>query len=156
MNELIESKGNQVFNVPNTDEGKKFLNDVKKYLNRNKYSYKSRGRGSRKEYGNQYGIALPNAEWIALYLEGSNLDTIRSYYDEQNRVASLRKDLLSTCEALRDTTAESNRLRRKVEELNRELAIAKNKIESAKNNKDNKDVDKVGRIAKITIDFQTN
>jgi hypothetical protein len=67
----IESKGNQLFNVPNTKEGREFIEQVKKYANRSIISQiKSRGRGSRKNgKGKQDYIPLDNSEWIALYVE---------------------------------------------------------------------------------------
>ena len=66
---MIESKGNQTFNVPNTEEGRMFLDLANKYLNKEKYSLRARGRGSRKDHGCQASIPKKYAEWFALYLK---------------------------------------------------------------------------------------
>lgn len=65
---MIKTKGNQTFNVPNTDEGREFLALCRKYLNKEK-SLKARGRGSRKEHGSVYSIPQKYAEWFAVYLK---------------------------------------------------------------------------------------
>lgn len=63
----IKTKGNQILNVPNTEEGRKFLEDMQKYMNHSAYSFKKRGRGSRQKSGDQSFIPLQDAEWIAVY-----------------------------------------------------------------------------------------
>jgi hypothetical protein len=64
----LDTKGNQLFNVPNDEAGRKFLADMARYLNRNKVTYKNRGRGSRKSAGSQSFLPIDNAEWIAVYV----------------------------------------------------------------------------------------
>jgi hypothetical protein len=68
--------GNQLFSVPNTPEGQKFLADVQKYLNKKRYSIRSKGRGSRVEYQKtagrynaQCGLPVGLAEYLAVYLD---------------------------------------------------------------------------------------
>ena len=73
----IKTNGMQVFNVPNTEEGRNFMDSASRFLNRPTYSIKNRGRGSRKEHGCQASIPLPNSEWIALYIKDKNVDSIR-------------------------------------------------------------------------------
>ncbi|MFA7219081.1 MAG: ribosomal protein L7/L12 [Synergistaceae bacterium] len=68
----IKTTGNQVFNVPNNEEGKQFMESLAKYLNRPKYSIKRRGRGTRKNKGSNSDIPLSHAEWVAVYLNESN------------------------------------------------------------------------------------
>lgn len=66
---MIESKGMQMFNVPNTQEGKEFIAMAQRYLNNGQYKIKNRGRGSRKDKGNQSFIPLSDSEWIAVYIQ---------------------------------------------------------------------------------------
>jgi hypothetical protein len=63
----IRTRGNQAFNVPNTEEGHLFVRLMRKFRNRGWY-YRARGRGSRKEHGDQAGIPQQFAEWFAVYL----------------------------------------------------------------------------------------
>jgi len=44
--------------VPNSKEGWAFINQMKKYLHKGRYSIRLKGRGSRKEHGNQSYIPL--------------------------------------------------------------------------------------------------
>jgi len=74
----IKTKGYQVFNVPNDKEGKAFMERLSKYINRPTYSIVKRGRGSRQEHGAQSHISLQHSEWIAVYIEGGNIDAIRA------------------------------------------------------------------------------
>ena len=113
----IDSKGNQVFNIPNNDDGKRFMADIAKYLNRSKYSLKLRGRGSQGRernangtltYNGQSHCKLPNADWVAAYIGGAAVDGIqRDYY----------------------ATERATRLQAEVNELKAQLALA---VESAK------------------------
>lgn len=64
----IKTKGSQDFSIPNTYEGKEFINLLKKFTNRKRWNIKVRGRGSRKEHGDQSDIPLDYAEWFAVYL----------------------------------------------------------------------------------------
>lgn len=63
----IRTRGNQVFNVPNDEEGHKFLELLRKFKNRGWY-YRARGRGSRKEHGGIYSLPQEHAEWLAVYV----------------------------------------------------------------------------------------
>ena len=49
-------------NVPNSKEGWAFINQMKKYLHKGRYSIRLKGRGSRKIHGNQSFIPLKYAE----------------------------------------------------------------------------------------------
>lgn len=67
----IKSNGNQAFTVPVNAEGQAFLDQLAKYLHRQGYSMKKRGRGSRVVNGHRYNrdfIPLGCAKWIAVYL----------------------------------------------------------------------------------------
>ena len=56
-------------NVPNSKEGWAFINQMKKYLHKGRYSIRLKGRGSRKEHGDQRGIPIKYAERYSIYIE---------------------------------------------------------------------------------------
>lgn len=64
----IETKGKQIFNVPNDEDGQAFMDRLERYLNRPQYTFRRRGRGSRKEAGDQSYVPLNASEWIAVYI----------------------------------------------------------------------------------------
>jgi len=49
--------------------GRELLAYLSKCLNKDRYAFRNRGRGSRKKFGNAYGISLNHAEWVAIYCE---------------------------------------------------------------------------------------
>jgi hypothetical protein len=49
--------------------GRQLLAYLSKCLNKDRYAFRNRGRGSRKKFGNAYGISLDHAEWVAIYCE---------------------------------------------------------------------------------------
>ena len=49
--------------------GRELLEYLSKCLNKDRYQFRNRGRGSRKEHGNAYGIRLEHAEWVAIYFQ---------------------------------------------------------------------------------------
>ena len=61
-------------NVPNSKEGWAFINQMKKYLHKGRYSIRLKGRGSRKEHGNQSFIPLPHAEHYSIYIDQKIMD----------------------------------------------------------------------------------
>ena len=56
-------------NVPNSKEGWAFINQMKKYLHKGRYSIRLKGRGSRKEHGNQSFVPIPHAERYSIYID---------------------------------------------------------------------------------------
>ena len=56
-------------NVPNSKEGWAFINQMKKYLHKGRYSIRLKGRGSRKEHGDQRGIPIKYAERYSIYID---------------------------------------------------------------------------------------
>lgn len=72
----IKTSGDQLFNVPNDEFGKQFLQLARKYLNKKKYFLKSRGRAKNrwqitKKLGEKYyrrdTVPLESADWLAVY-----------------------------------------------------------------------------------------
>jgi len=55
--------------IPNCKEGWDFINLMKKYLHKGRYSIRLKGRGSRKLHGNQSYIPLPYAERYSMYID---------------------------------------------------------------------------------------
>ena len=60
--------------VPNSKEGWAFINQMKKYLHKGRYSIRLKGRGSRKIHGNQSFIPLPHAEHYSIYIDQKIMD----------------------------------------------------------------------------------
>ena len=60
--------------VPNSKEGWAFINQMKKYLHKGRYSIRLKGRGSRKVHGNQSFIPLPHAERYSIYIDQKIVD----------------------------------------------------------------------------------
>lgn len=71
----IRTSGQQAFNVPNDEEGRKFLELMKRYRNKG-WTYRARGRGHRSapegvfdpHFGSPASICQENSEWMAVYL----------------------------------------------------------------------------------------
>ena len=61
-------------NVPNSKEGWAFINQMKKYLHKGRYSLRLKGRGSRKEHGDQRGIPIKYAERYSIYIDHKIMD----------------------------------------------------------------------------------
>ena len=60
--------------VPNSKEGWAFINLMKKYLHRGRYDIRLKGRGSRKEHGDQRGIPIKYAERYSVYIDQKIMD----------------------------------------------------------------------------------
>lgn len=67
---LVSTNGNQVFSVPNTLQGREFINTLKVYLNSDKYKVVARGRAKnrREKGGNGQDIAPSRSDWLAVYV----------------------------------------------------------------------------------------
>jgi len=71
--------------IPNSEEGWKFINLMKKYLHKGRYSLRLKGRGSRKVHGNQSFIPLKYAERYSIYIDQKIKDNNNpAYYYEAN------------------------------------------------------------------------
>ena len=68
--------------VPNSKEGWAFINQMKKYLHKGRYSIRLKGRGSRKEHGNQSYIPLPYAERYSVYIDHKIKDRNNPSYND--------------------------------------------------------------------------
>ena len=77
-------------NVPNNGFGKKIIENIRQFLNKNRYQIRVRGRGTRKEYGNQSYIPLKYAEKFSIYVD----DNINEYSSELlGRIKLLNEEL---------------------------------------------------------------
>ena len=66
--------------IPNCKEGWDFINMMKKYLHKGRYSIRLKGRGSRKIHGNQSFIPLPYAEHYSIYIDHKIKDSNNPQY----------------------------------------------------------------------------
>ena len=60
--------------IPNSKEGWAFIKQMKKYLHKGRYSIRLKGRGSRKEHGNQSFLPIPHAEHYSIYIDQKIVD----------------------------------------------------------------------------------
>ncbi len=68
--------------VPNSKEGWAFINQMKKYLHKGRYSIRLKGRGSRKIHGNQSFIPLKYAEKYSVYIDYKIKDSNSPGYND--------------------------------------------------------------------------
>jgi hypothetical protein len=88
----INTKGNQVFNVPNNDEGRTFIKLAQKFVNRNVFKTKNLGRGSRKFHGQQSFVPLQHSEWIAVYVKAIPKDTAKIHQEIMESIPYIDKN----------------------------------------------------------------
>ena len=74
-------------NVPNDEFGKGVIKNLRKFLNTDRYKVRVRGRGSRKEHGNQSYIPLKNAEKFSVYVDQEILDYHNPHHYSHNFLA---------------------------------------------------------------------
>jgi len=80
--------------IPNSTEGWLFIYTMKKYLHKGRYSIRLKGRGSRKEHGNQSFIPLKYAEHYSIYIDQKikDINNPQFYYERDwKRDCALRK-----------------------------------------------------------------
>lgn len=87
----IKTNGKQIFNVPNSEEGKLFLELLTKFKNKNSnFKLKKRGRSknrveSFKKHGKlnvwrstrQSYCPFQTSDWVAVYISNKNFNSIR-------------------------------------------------------------------------------
>ena len=85
--------------VPNSKEGWEFINQMKKYLHKGRYSIRLKGRGSRKEHGDQRGIPIKYAERYSIYIDYKIKDSNSPGYNQSKtwqyemKLRNIRGDL---------------------------------------------------------------
>ena len=85
--------------VPNSNEGWAFINQLKKYLHKGRYSIRLKGRGSRKIHGNQSFIPLKYAEKYSVYVDYKIKDSNSPGYNDskvyrlEQKFRNIRGDL---------------------------------------------------------------
>ena len=77
--------------VPNSKEGWAFINQMKKYLHKGRYSIRLKGRGSRKVHGNQSYIPLPHAERYSVYIDQKIMDSNNPAYNSLSEYKTKQK-----------------------------------------------------------------
>ena len=78
-------------NVPNDEFGKGVIKNLRKFLNTDRYKVRVRGRGSRKEHGNQSYIPLKNAEKFSVYVDQSIEDHHNPHFNSNKLFQAERK-----------------------------------------------------------------
>jgi len=83
-------------NVPNDEFGKGVIKNLRKFLNTDRYKVRVRGRGSRKEHGDQSYIPLKNAEKFSIYVDHELMDYHNPHFNSNKLFQAERKikDLL--------------------------------------------------------------
>jgi len=78
-------------NVPNDEFGKSVIKNLRKFLNTDRYKVRVRGRGSRKEHGNQSYIPLKNAEKFSIYVDHELMDYHNPHFNSNKLFQAERK-----------------------------------------------------------------
>ena len=78
-------------NVPNDEFGKGVIKNLRKFLNTDRYKVRVRGRGSRKEHGNQSYIPLKNAEKFSIYVDQELMDYHNPHFNSNKLFQAERK-----------------------------------------------------------------
>ncbi len=85
--------------VPNSEEGWAFIKQLKKYLHKGRYSIRLKGRGSRKEHGDQRGIPIKYAERYSVYIDYKIKDSNSPGYNDskvyrlEQKLRNIRGDM---------------------------------------------------------------
>ena len=78
-------------NVPNDEFGKSVIKNLRKFLNTDRYKVRVRGRGSRKEHGDQSYIPLKNAEKFSIYVDQEIMDYHNPHFNSNKLFQAERK-----------------------------------------------------------------
>ena len=78
-------------NVPNDEFGKGVIKNLRKFLNTDRYKVRVRGRGSRKEHGDQSYIPLKNAEKFSIYVDHELMDYHNPHFNSNKLFQAERK-----------------------------------------------------------------
>ena len=87
---------NNIFDIPTGEldtpltNGHEVLEFLMKVANKQRYQFKARGRGSRKQFGSVYDLPIENAEKIALYHQTRD-HIAEKEHQEQRRSKSARE-----------------------------------------------------------------
>jgi hypothetical protein len=100
--EKIESKGAQLFNVPNNEEGRKFLELCKRYINRHRFSgLRKKGRGKNRPKTMTGDLRIAESEWFACYPYETDKFRKAQYAKQRERWAAQDEHRKETEERLR-------------------------------------------------------
>ena len=96
MTDILHTKKNIVpihllSNVPNDEFGKSVIKNLRKFLNRDRYKVRVRGRGSRKEHGDPYSISLQYAEKFSVYVDHEIMDYHNPHFNSNKLFQAERK-----------------------------------------------------------------
>jgi len=96
---------NQVFNVPNTDEGKQLLKLAKKFINRPAYKIKVRGRGHRPSANYQGYLPHSMSSWFSVYVKNQRFDKkldelVTKQWQKEDEILKLKHEIATLKEIL--------------------------------------------------------
>ena len=91
MNEKNNVPIHLLSNVPNDEFGKGVIKNLRKFLNTDRYKVRVRGRGSRKEHGDQSYIPLKNAEKFSIYVDHELMDYHNPHFNSNKLFQAERK-----------------------------------------------------------------
>ena len=91
MNEKNNVPIHLLSNVPNDEFGKGVIKNLRKFLNTDRYKVRVRGRGSRKEHGDQSYIPLKNAEKFSIYVDQEIMDYHNPHFNSNKLFQAERK-----------------------------------------------------------------
>ena len=84
--------------IPNDEDGNLFIEQLRNYINRDLVKgVRARGRGSRKEHGNAYGISQKYAERLHLYFDyqedNESIENIDLAYKTKRKLEKITQSL---------------------------------------------------------------
>ena len=117
---MARKKGYQLFDVPNTSRGKRFVQDINDFINRDWYGYQRRGRLPKpgvKTNSQRQARVLDSSSWT-IYIRG--LPTPRKFIQHEKVQRALR-DSKYYRELYDKTSIHTHELLRKIDKLKKEF-----------------------------------
>ena len=99
INKMKEACVHYFHDIPNSKEGWEFINQVRKFINKDRYKVRVLGRGSRKYHGTQSFIPLKHATNYSVYIDHKIMDRnhpdflSRKFYKVRTQVSELNNFL---------------------------------------------------------------
>ena len=117
---MARKKGYQLFDVPNTSRGKRFVQDINDFINRDWYGYQRRGRLPKpgvKTNSQRQARVLDSSSWT-IYIRG--LPTPRKFI-QHSEVQRAIRDSKYYRELYDKTSIHTHELLRKIDKLKKEF-----------------------------------
>ena len=117
---MARKKGYQLFDVPNTSRGKRFVQDINDFINRDWYGYQRRGRSPKpgvKTNSQRQARVLDSSSWT-IYIRG--LPTPRKFI-QHSEVQRAIRDSKYYRELYDKTSIHTHELLQKIDKLKKEF-----------------------------------